>query len=158
MTPMDKNHVFQAVKKKLDEQLQLLIAAAMEAREYSTAEDSKAENKYDTRGLEASYLASGQSLRAQKLREQIFRLENMNLSDLGKPSQVVVGTLVQVLVDDSLSKHFFILPVGGVDVEVEGVKFQTITIESPVGKILLGQKQGDEFEWNGKNYLIEDLR
>ena len=35
-------------------------------REEATDEQSKAENKYDTRGLEASYLARGQSRQARE--------------------------------------------------------------------------------------------
>ncbi|MGS0681986.1 GreA/GreB family elongation factor [Shewanella sp. 125m-7] len=46
-------------------------AAASRAHETATGSESIAENKYDTFGLEASYLAHGQSMRAAQCRADI---------------------------------------------------------------------------------------
>lgn len=43
------------------------VSALSGAREAATGADTKAENKYDTRGLEASYLAAGQAEQADDL-------------------------------------------------------------------------------------------
>ena len=53
---MDKQSLHQALLMRLRADLELLERAAHTAREAATHEESKAENKYDTRGLEASYL------------------------------------------------------------------------------------------------------
>ena len=66
-----------------------------------------------------------------------------------------MGAIVEVLVDDSQSRLFFLLPVGGVEVTTAIGKVQSITIESPVGAHLLGQKVGYDFDINGKTYEIQ---
>ena len=49
--------------------------------EAATNEESKAENKYDTRGLEASYMAQAQSLRVSELKKDHYNLLRMALPE-----------------------------------------------------------------------------
>ena len=58
--------------------------AADSAREGATHEDAKAENQYDTRGLEASYLAGAQAERVMHLSDCIGRFKNIVLKDFSK--------------------------------------------------------------------------
>src|SRR4051812_31278987 len=58
---MTKEELVKAIIAKLNHNLGILERAARAAHAEATHESSKAENKYDTRGLEASYLAGGQS-------------------------------------------------------------------------------------------------
>jgi transcription elongation GreA/GreB family factor len=154
MSQWNKKDLLEQVIKTQEEQLEILVKAAFEAKEFSTSEESKAENKYDTRGLEASYLASGQASRAQKLQEQIYLLKKMNLKDLSPDEAIGMGALVEILVDDRVTKHLFVLPAGGVEIHAGGKSIQTITVESPIGRELLGQRVGQDFEINQKVYEI----
>ena len=154
MTPIDKQQGLTRVLQSLKEQLDLLVKSAFEAKEFSTNEESKAENKYDTRGLEASYLASGQSQRAQKLKEHIFLLEKMEVKKFTKDDTIGMSAIVQLLVGDTSQRTLFLLPVGGVEIELDGNKIQSITIESPIGMNLIDQKVGHEFEINNKFYQV----
>ena len=154
MTRIDKEVILQQVVESLEANLKVLVAAAFEAKEISTNEESKAENKYDTRGLEASYLASGQAMRAQKLQEQIYILKKVKLTDFNDKTPVGIGALVELSVDESESKLLFILPIGGVEVSVDKKKLQTITIESPLGQNMHSQVVGYEFQLNGKEYEL----
>lgn len=56
---MDKRALIKKIVAQLEAELALLTKAARSAHAEATHESSKAENKYDTRGLEASYLARG---------------------------------------------------------------------------------------------------
>lgn len=58
---MNKTAVYQQMLEKLAIDLDVLQRAAQTAYEAATHEENIAENKYDTLGLEASYLATGQA-------------------------------------------------------------------------------------------------
>ena len=61
---MNKRAIIKKIIAKLTGELEVYFRAAQYARDEATHEQNKAENKYDTRGLEASYLARGQSKQA----------------------------------------------------------------------------------------------
>ena len=56
---MNKHAVHQLILEKLTVDLDIAQRAAQTAYETATHEENIAENKYDTLGLEAAYLASG---------------------------------------------------------------------------------------------------
>ena len=66
---MDKLLLQQLVLKRLAEDLLQVEQAARVAHEAATHEENIAENKYDTLGLEAAYLAAGQTRRAEAIRQ-----------------------------------------------------------------------------------------
>lgn len=74
---MNKQALIQKVVEKLTADLALYFKAATIARAEATHEQSKAENKYDTRGLEASYLARGQSKQAAEIEVSIHQIAAM---------------------------------------------------------------------------------
>jgi hypothetical protein len=53
------------------------VEAANQARDTATNGENVAENKYDTLGLEAAYLAHGQSQRAVDLKIEIAAFKNL---------------------------------------------------------------------------------
>ena len=59
--PCMKQALMDVIRKQLKERLDRLTRAAKESQQAATDPDSKAESKYDTRNLEASYLAVGQA-------------------------------------------------------------------------------------------------
>lgn len=66
---MLKKKLIELICAQLEKDLQTAIAAAVATYEAATHEESKPENEYDTRGLEASYLAGAQSKRAGEIEE-----------------------------------------------------------------------------------------
>ena len=72
---MNKNALIKKIVNRLTEELEIYFRAAMASRAEATHEQSKAENKYDTRGLEASYLARGQSKQAAEIQGAIAAFE-----------------------------------------------------------------------------------
>ena len=58
---MNKSAIVESLRQQLKAQYERAIKALEGAHEAATGEDTKAESKYDTRGLEASYLAAGQA-------------------------------------------------------------------------------------------------
>ena len=66
---MDKFVLRQQVLERLAEDLLQAEQAVRAAHEAATHEENIAENKYDTLGLEAAYLATGQARRAEAIRQ-----------------------------------------------------------------------------------------
>lgn len=153
---MKKSDILHILIDQLKENLNTLVSAALEAKEAATNEESKPENKYDTRGLEASYLAGAQAKRAHELKDAIGRLEKMELQSFKADDRVQLTALVKVSVDDEEERLFFILPfAGGLKVTVGAVEVLVVTPNSPVGQSLLGKAVNDLFEVRTKSKISE---
>src|SRR5690606_41605491 len=90
---MNKSLIRQGVLAQLNEELSAAQAAVRSAHEAATHEDSVAENKYDTFGLEAAYLTHGQAMRVQAIEQAILAWRNLPLKDSEPDSSVVLGSL-----------------------------------------------------------------
>ena len=153
---MDKRKILAKLNEQLKSTLETLIRAAEDAKEAATNEESQSENKYDTRGLEASYLAGAQAKRADELRIDIDKLSRLEINDYSDSSEIGLTALVQVEVDGEYIKWLFVLPIaGGTKLEVGGNEILVITPSSPIGELLLGKKYGDVFEFSVKNNTSE---
>lgn len=138
---MLKSAVITAILARLDAELEVLLRGARASFAAATDPDSKAENKYDTRTLEASYVARGQARRVAELQtaRQDFAALNTSLSD-----SVRAGALVE-LEQQGANELYFMGPAeGGLEVRVEGREVMVITPASPLGARLMGARAGDD--------------
>ena len=148
---MDKQKVLKQVIEQLEKNLEVLIQSAHDAKDAATHEDSKAENKYDTRGLEASYLAGAQAKRAGELRESINKLKKVELREYGEKDEIESMAIVTVENEDELQKKFFLVPIeGGAKIQHDGSTYFFVTPDSPMGQCLWNQAVGHEFEFTIK--------
>ena len=76
---MSKSRIIRDVCSLLEGQLAIMQAAATEARQNATGEETKSEGKYDTRAIEASYLAGAQSAQAENIAAAIGILKCLSL-------------------------------------------------------------------------------
>ena len=72
---VNERTLIRKITAKLADELEVYFRAAQFARAEATHEQNKAEHKYDTRGLEASYLARGQSRQAAEIEAAIAEFE-----------------------------------------------------------------------------------
>jgi transcription elongation GreA/GreB family factor len=127
---------------RLQSELAMLTSAARATHAEATDEENKAEDKYDTRGLEASYLAHGQSKAAVEAAQALEQFQALPVRDFAPGEPISLGALV-VLMGQGPS-HYFIGPrAGGTEIETEGTTVLVITPQSPLGRQLMGRKQGD---------------
>lgn len=153
---LDKNKLRELVIEKLEEDLEVLIRSANEAKDFATDEEAKAENKYDTKGLEASYLAGAQAKRAKELAAKIDRLKKASLESGSQ--KVAAYTLLEVEVSDHSVEYYFILPeIGGIEIDVAGAKIMSLSLESPLTKKFLGREVEDEVSFKSKTFLILNI-
>src|SRR5580704_16979815 len=88
---MNRRTLIKKIIGRLTEELEVYFRAARASRTEATHESSEAENKYDTRGLEASYLARGQSKQAAELQGAIAAFEKLKVRAFGEAEPVDVG-------------------------------------------------------------------
>ena len=141
---MRKKKLIQAVIERLRSDLALYHRAAVAARAEATHEQSKAENKYDTRGLEASYLARGQSRQVAEIEGAIEEFGKMEARDFGAGEEIEIGAVVELTSARETNVYFIGPRAGGTEVEFEKKAVLVITPESPLGGELIGKKQGEK--------------
>ena len=140
---MNKRALVKKILVQLTADLALYHKAALNARDEATDEQSKAENKYDTRGLEASYLARGQSRQAAETERTLGSFKALKLRAFGPEDAIDLGALVELESKDGRS-HYFIGPAGGgTEVIQDQQEVLVITPQSPLGQQLVGRKVGE---------------
>ena len=140
---MNKKQLLENIIKQLELDRKVLMDAALATYQAATNEESKPENEYDTRGLEASYLAGAQAKRVADLDEQISIFKKLEIKEFSNQSSVAATALIEVDIEGE-HKFLFMLPKGGGFVmQFEGKSIQIVTPSSPSGEALLGLKVGD---------------
>ena len=148
---MNKHAVLQLILEKLSVDLDIAQRAAQTAYETATHEENIAENKYDTLGLEASYLAAGQAKRVEEIKQSLTLCQNLQLQlqlrAYDAQRGIEVGALVGLEDENGRQQWLFLAPdAAGLKVEVVGQPVTVITPRSPLGNSLLGKFDGDEVE------------
>lgn len=152
---MNKKKLILFLTNKIAEELAAITQAAKNTYDVATNEDNKPENKYDTRSLEASYLAGAQAERVADMKEVLAIFENLPIKDFTEASKIMTTALVQVSHNDKLSFVLIMPKGGGQSVLFEHKPIQVITPESPLGKALIGRQLGDFVEVQAKGKPIE---
>ena len=143
---MNKTTILEALLVHLEEDLHRLQAANEDASAGATNSEARAETKWDTCGLESSYLARGHAQQFQALAESVHELRATPLLSFAGKS-IAEGALVEVE-QGGEAMLFFLLPCGGgVEVTIEGRDITVITPESPVGAALLDKEQGETYSF-----------
>lgn len=140
---MNKQTVLKAIVAKLGEELQTYLNAANASRAEATHESSKAENKYDTRGLEASYLARGQSRHIAELESAVLEFQKLGAREFKAGEPIDIGALVELEQGKQRTFYFIGPRAGGTEVEFDSHEILVITPQSPLGSQLAGKLQGD---------------
>ncbi len=145
---MNKRAIIQKITAKLISELEIYFRAAQFSRAEATHESNKAENKYDTRGLEASYLARGQSKQAAELEAAIAEFEQLGARKFAAGDAIAVGALVELEHGGESSFYFLGPRAGGTEVLHDRKEIMVITPQSPLGEQLVGKKSGDQPQLN----------
>jgi transcription elongation GreA/GreB family factor len=141
---MNKRAIIQKITAKLVAELEIYFRAAQFSRAEATHESNKAENKYDTRGLEASYLARGQCKQAAELEAAIAEYQKLGARKFAEGDGIAVGALVELEHGGENSVYFVGPRAGGTEVLHDRKEILVITPQSPLGEQLLGKKSGDQ--------------
>ena len=146
--PMNKPALLKKIVTKLTSELEVYFRAAQASRAEATHEQSKAESKYDTRGLEASYLARGQSKQIAELEAAIEDFGKLDAHSFAAGQAISIGALVELETGGERSFYFIGPRAGGTEVMHEKQEVLVITPQSPLGAQLMEKKQGDQPKLN----------
>lgn len=142
MSPAGKQALLEALRERLAAELAAMTRAALATHAEATDDENRAEDKYDTRGLEASYLAHGQSRAAEEAAAALAQFRALPARSFGPDDPVGLGAVVTLDVSGQRS-HYVIGPrAGGTEVEHGGRTYLVVTPQSPLGRQLMGRRAG----------------
>ena len=141
---MDKKKIIDLIVAKLEEDLKILRAAAQAAYEAATDEEARPENEYDTRALEASYLAGAQARRVMDIEEQLTLYKYLEVKNFKADAAVGPTALVEISLNSKKSFVFIAPKGGGINISLDGKSIQILSPSSPLGEALVGLRVGDE--------------
>jgi transcription elongation GreA/GreB family factor len=145
---MNKTLLLEKIVEGLNDNLAVIEKAARASHVEATHESSRAESKYDTRGLEAAYLAGGQARQAREILDSIKLYRSLVVRDFADGELIDLTAVVKLDVDGSQSLYFVGPKNGGLEVNYEGEEVVIITPQSPLGQNLIGKKAGQR--WSDK--------
>ena len=145
---MKKAQLIKQIISSLSESLGVLDKAARASHEEATHESSKAESKYDTRGLEAAYLAGGQARQAKEILDSIKAYEALVTRDFAPGAPIELTALVELDADGARSNYFIGPKSGGLEIKHRTKEIIVMTPQSPLGQNLIGRKAGQR--WSAK--------
>lgn len=143
---ISKRAVIRQIIQQLGRELETLAGASRTMHADASDEQNKAEDKYDTRGLETAYLASSQARQATATEQALAAYQTLALAKFSTQTPIALTALVKL---DSRGKRtlYFLGPkAGGIELRLAGQEILVITPESPLGQQLMGKKVGDSIQ------------
>lgn len=159
---MQKKKILSQLIDKTRRELDGLKEAYESTHSHMTDDDLKSEGKYDTRGIEAGYLAGAQKVRLEELEGDLHLLEEIEIREFDPSEEVAIGALVELELNGNRKSYFISPTAGGTMLEVEGSPVLVISVFSPIGAEVMALKAGDEFELETKGdpreYLVVSVK
>jgi hypothetical protein len=140
---ISKRVIVRQIIEHLTEQLATLAGASRAMHADASDEQNKAEDKYDTRGLETAYLASSQARLATETELALAVYQTIKLAKFQESTPIDLTALVELEFNGARALYFLGPKTGGVEIRHKGTEVMVITPESPLGQQLLGKKVGD---------------
>lgn len=142
---MNKSQLLQLIVERLSGDLDTAQRAAQSTYETATHQENIAENKYDTLGLEASYLATGQARRMEEIRQALTLYQQLTLRAPDPQQGIQVGALVTLEAENGQLQWLFLGPeAAGLKITLADRLITVITPRSPLGQGLLGKFTDDD--------------
>ena len=146
----------------LEVRRQTALRSSEIARASAADKANVAENKYDTLGTEASYLADGQAKRALACLDDVNAVKRMHVINFTMDDAIGLGAYIELVDQDEGSLCLFLAPVsGGLKFYYDDKDIMIITPQSPLGQCLLGKFVDDEFDFgegaHKKHYFIQGI-
>lgn len=140
---INKKIILEKLLELLNKELKEVEGAAQSAKKMATADDLKSEGKYDTRAIEASYLAGAQLKRVEEIKLDIQMLEDIELVSSDK---LQLGSLALIEFNGQSRYYFLTSTSGGTLLTIDGETILVISVFSPIGNEALGLQKNDQFE------------
>ena len=142
---MNKSQLLEQIIISLESVYKNAVDATNLAHETATHGETVAENKYDTFGLEASYLAHGQAKRVAECETDLAAYKKLTALEFSEQTPISLGALIYLNNSNNNEQILFLGPTaGGLKLIFNNEKVMVITPLAPIGKALTGHLMGDE--------------
>jgi hypothetical protein len=121
-------------------------AAAAEAKENATGDETKSDGKYDTRAIEAGYLAGAQAEQAAKLAEAVRLFNAFDPPIYDEAEAIGPGALVETEHGGEIIYYLLAPAGGGHTVEYDGFDCTVLSPEARLYQELLEARSGELVE------------
>jgi transcription elongation GreA/GreB family factor len=143
---MNKQHILEQLINKVEEEKATIKKALEMSLSHVKDPDMKQESKYDTRSIEAGYLADGQRARLHELELELKLLNEIPNRKFSSQNEIAVGALVDIEFNKKIKTYFLSTTGGGTILDIQGQHLLVISVFSPIGAEILGLKSKDTFE------------
>ncbi|RLL51262.1 transcription elongation factor GreAB [Mariprofundus sp. EBB-1] len=141
----DKQSFLQCIIEQLASDLLMLEQAVALARDTATHADCLGSSKYETMGLEASYLAQGQGTRLIEVERSLSYFKQITVN--AYTSEVMCSSMLLLADEQGLQQLLWVAAeAGGLKVHCGAIEVTVITPRSPLGRALMRKNAGDEVE------------
>lgn len=141
-----KSEIRRQLLEKVSQELKVAQEAEATTASYAKDGDVKPDGKYDTRGIEAGYLAGAQSKRVEELKLEQQMIEETPDKSFQATDEVGIGALVDIEFKGQTRSYFVCSTAGGTILNVNGKGVLVISVFSPIGDAVVGCKVGEQFE------------
>lgn len=149
---MTKDDVISQLKAQFETKIAALKSALADSEEGASGDETKSEGKYDTRAVEAAYLAEAQAeqLAFAEKDEAIFKRFEAPAHDLS--DEIEMGALVETTSSDADGANseiafFYLAPTGGgMVIDFLGCELTVVTPDSRLYQSLIRKKMGDTLD------------
>lgn len=150
LNTISKTKVVRQIIVELTRSLENLAGAARTMHADASDEQNKAEDKYDTRGLETAYLASSQARKATETEAALAQYQSLPLQRFTAKTPIALGALIELESRGEMFFYFLGPKAGGTEIQIAGQEILVITPESPLGQALTGKTTGDRIKLQGR--------
>ncbi|MBL4760370.1 MAG: GreA/GreB family elongation factor [Mariprofundaceae bacterium] len=143
MKNTDKAAILALIIQQLETDINISAQAVKMARDTATHKDCLGSSKYETMGLEASYLAQGQGTRLLELERSLAYFKQVKLQE---STSITLETYIILNDEDDKQTCLWMAgDAGGLKVPYQQQIITVITPKSPLGKAIMGKNIGDDF-------------
>ncbi|MGB0453018.1 MAG: GreA/GreB family elongation factor [Bacteriovoracaceae bacterium] len=138
-----KEEILQEIISHYQNERETLESIAEETKKGTTGDEVKQEGKYDTRAIEAGYLAGAQARRVEETKLNLTKARSFKI--LQNNGSVSVGSLLKLRDLDEKELMYFISPTES-GFYSKKLKLHIISYNSPIAQEAINLSTGDTFE------------
>ncbi len=143
---MTKNDVIADLRAQLESKIAVMKSALADSSEGASGDETKSEGKYDTRAIEAAYLAEAQAKQLALAEQSLSLFLNFEAPTYTIDDQIGPGSLVEVEQEREICFYFLAPTAGGLITTYLGCDVTVISPDSRLYQELIDKKLGESLE------------
>lgn len=143
---MTKDTIISNLLRQMEKKIAITKSALTETSENASGDETKSEGKYDTRAIEAAYLAEAQTAQLVIAEESLATFKRFEPRHYEMTEVIGAGALAEVDQEGEICFYLLAPAGGGLMTEYLGCDVTVVTPDSRLYQELVGKKMGDKLE------------